>query len=211
MFHDRTYAAFLLEEPLHAYKNTSSIILAIPRGGVPVGYHLSRLLNLPLSIALSKKIGHPENEEFAIGSVTMDDVIIDETHQDVSKKYIAEKTKELKEELSARYKRFMEGIPEPDLSGKNVILVDDGIATGNTVLACVKSIRKKNPRKIIVAVPVSSTHAQKVLTPVVDEFISLIVPPWFHAVGEFYENFDPVEDDEVKRLLSKAQKAKIMT
>lgn len=166
---------------------------------------------MPLGIALSKKIGHPDNEEYAIGSVTMDDVIIDEAHQDISKDYIEEKTKELKEELSERYRRFMEGIPEPDIAGKNVILVDDGIATGNTMLACIKSLRKRNPLKIIVAVPVSSTHAQKVLTHAADEFISLIVPPWFHAVGEFYENFDPVEDDEVTRLLSKAQKEKVLT
>ncbi len=205
LFRDRTYAAFLLEERLRKYKGCDGLVLAIPRGGVPIGYQLAHLLHLPLDIILSKKIPHPANEEFAIGSVSGDEVVYDMACAgDTPSDYITHEVKRIQHDNAARYKSFQMGRTPASIAGKIVILTDDGIATGNTLRACIQCIRKQHPEKLIVAVPVASMEAINKLSPMVDEFISLYMPQHFHAVGEFYENFSPVEDEEVKRLLHKA-------
>lgn len=201
MFKNRKEAGFLLAKKLMHYKNTNSIILAIPRGGVPVGYEVAKILNLPLDIVLSKKIGHPYNKEFAIGAVSLDSKIIDE-HPDVSKKYIEEEIIKLRNSLKEKYTLFRGNSTPISIEGKNVILVDDGIATGNTLLVSIAMLRKKNPAKIIVAVPVLPYNTINVIEENSDEFIYLMAPEYFRGVGGFYENFQQVDDKEVIQILS---------
>ncbi|MFV5692271.1 phosphoribosyltransferase [Flavobacterium sp. LT1R49] len=201
MLKDRIEAGLLLSEKLKKYQNTNTVVLAVPRGGVPVGYIIAKSLHLPLDIVLSKKIGHPYNKEFAIGAVSMDSTIIDE-HPGVSNEYIEEAIVRLRKLLRGKYGLYM-GNREPiDIKGKNVIVVDDGIATGNTLLVSISMLRKRNPAKIIVAVPVLPRETVAVFEKNADEFIYLIASKSFRGVGGCYEEFDQVEDDEVIKILS---------
>jgi predicted phosphoribosyltransferase len=198
---DRTEAGFLLSEKLKKYQNTNSVILAVPRGGVPVGFVISKTLHLPLDIVLSKKIGHPNNKEFAIGAVSMDSMILDE-HPEVPKKYIDHEISRLRQLLQEKYELYNGNRKPIDIENKNVILVDDGIATGNTLLASIAMLRKKNPAKIIVAVPVLPYDTVSIFEKNADEFIYLIASSYFQGVGSLYEEFDQVDDEEVIRMLS---------
>ena len=149
----------------------------------------------------------PSNPEYAIGAVSLHDVYYDEESKHISPEYLHTETTRLKTELASRLKHFMSGRPLTNLKGKHVIIVDDGIATGRTLIACLKSIKKENPARVIIAAPVASSHAQAVLTPMVDEFVCPVVSSEFYAVGQFYENFPQVSDDEVKVLLAKVPNA----
>jgi putative phosphoribosyl transferase len=197
---DRTEAGFLLSEKLKKYQNTNSVILAVPRGGVPVGFVISKTLHLPLDIVLSKKIGHPNNKEFAIGAVSMDSMILDE-HPEVTKNYIDHEINRLRQLLQEKYELYNGNRKPIDIENKNVILVDDGIATGNTLLASIAMLRKKNPAKIIVAVPVLPYDTVSIFEKNADEFIYLIASSYFQGVGSLYEEFDQVDDEEVIRML----------
>ncbi|SFF26198.1 phosphoribosyltransferase [Flavobacterium xueshanense] len=197
---DRTEAGFLLSEKLKKYQDTNSVILAVPRGGVPVGFVISKILHLPLDIVLAKKIGHPSNKEFAIGAVSMDSMIIDE-HSDIPKKYIDNEIIRLRQQLDEKYGRYMGDRKPLAIENKNVILVDDGIATGNTLLSCITMLRKKNPSKIIVAVPVLPFDTVPLFEKNADELIYLTASKYFRGVGSFYEKFNQVEDEEVTQML----------
>ena len=197
---DRTEAGFLLSEKLNKYQDTNSVILAVPRGGVPVGIVISKALHLPLDIVVAKKIGHPSNKEFAIGAVSMDSMILDE-HSDVPKKYIDDEIIRLRKQLDEKYGRYMGNRKPLDLENKNVILVDDGIATGNTLLSCITMLRKKNPSKIIVAVPVIPYDTVPLFEKNADELIYLTASKYFRGVGSFYEEFNQLEDEEVIQML----------
>lgn len=198
---DRKEAGLLLSEKLEKYQDTDTLILAVPRGGVPIGYEIAKNLNLQLDIILSKKIGHPLNKEFAIGAVSLDSLLID-LHPEVSQAYIESEIKYLRELLQEKYALYMGNRKPIDVKGKNVIIVDDGIATGNTLLACINMLRKNNPKKIIVAVPVVPADMVPIFKQKADEFIYLMAPIDFGGVGRFYENFEQVNDDEVIRMLS---------
>jgi putative phosphoribosyl transferase len=205
VFKDRIEAGNLVAIKLEGYKNKNAIILAIPRGGVPLGDVIAKHLNVPLDIILSKKIGHPFHKEFAIGAVTLKSRILSEAANQVSSTYIEDETKKIRALLKKRYEEY-KGDDEPlELTGRILIIVDDGIATGNTILSTIEMLHQENPAKIIVAVPVSTQSALAKLknTPFVDEVICLSKPANFHAVGQFYENFDQVTDAEVQRLLNK--------
>ena len=197
---DRTEAGFLLSEKLKKYQDTNSVILAVPRGGVPVGFVISKILHLPLDIVLAKKIGHPSNKEFAIGAVSMDSMILDE-HSDIPKKYIDNEIIRLRQQLDEKYGRYMGDRKPLAIENKNVILVDDGIATGNTLLSCITMLRKKNPSKIIVAVPVLPFDTVPLFEKNADELIYLTASKYFRGVGSFYEEFNQVEDEEVIQML----------
>jgi predicted phosphoribosyltransferase len=199
-FINRFDAAMQLSKKLDKYRGQSGVILAVPRGGVPIGYYLARYLDFQLDLLMTKKLGHPQNEEFAIGAVGLEDSIIEET-ENVSPEYIKEKTAEIHEQLKKRYKEFM-GEKEPlDLKGKIVIVVDDGIATGRTILATLKMLRSKNPQKLVVAVPVASQQAAQRIRKEVDEFICLYTPVPFLGVGRFYQDFSQTTDEEVIEFL----------
>jgi putative phosphoribosyl transferase len=197
---DRKEAATLLSEKLEKYQSSDAVILAIPRGGVPIGYEIAKNLHVPLDIILSKKIGHPLNKEFAIGAVSLDSSFIDE-HPDISAAYIESEIKKLRASLLEKYNLYMGDRKPTDVKGKTVILVDDGIATGNTLLACIAMLRKSKPKKIVVAVPVVPFDTVRAIQQKADEFVYLIASKNFRGVGGFYEDFEQVNDDEAIRML----------
>lgn len=202
-FHDRTHAAFLLADELKKYTEGNAIVLAIPNGGVPMGYTLAHQLALPLDIIMVKKIGHPLNPEYAIGSVSLSEVIVTDT-SDVSKEYIQQETDRIRKNLKAKYELFMNGRKPMNLRGKIAILVDDGIATGNTLLACIEQLRKSNPKKIVVAVPVASDSAYARIKNEADEFVCLYYSSDFYSVSQFYDKFDQVSDAAVAEWIKKS-------
>ncbi|MGP8217241.1 MAG: phosphoribosyltransferase [Bacteroidia bacterium] len=207
-FRNREEAGLLLAEKLKEYHGTDSVVLAVPRGGVPVGYEIARELSIPLDIVLSKKIGHPGNKEYAIGSVSLDSVILDK-HPEVSKEYIDRQIAHIRADLKKRYALFMGDRIPVNVTGKTVILVDDGIATGNTLLATIDMLRKSNPAKIIVAVPVVPQSNIDIIDHVADEFIYLAAPAHFAGVGSFFEDFRQVDDKEVISMLKEIYKIKL--
>ena len=207
MFHDRTEAGLLLAEKLKKYQNDPCVVLAVPRGGMPVAYVVARKLGFPVEIIFTKKIGHPANKEYAIGAASLTDYFII-PHENISDEYIREELKRIRTRLKAMYKMFM-GDKEPEsLDGKTVILVDDGIATGNTLLGTVNVLRKSHPAKIIIGVPVASKDAVEKLSKVVDKVVAVIIPNQFYGVGAFYEDFDQVSDREVMYYLDRLNELK---
>ena len=199
-FTNRYDAAMQLAKKLEKYKGEEGVVLAVPRGGVPIGFYIAKHLNFDLDLLMSKKLGHPYNEEFAIGAVGLEDEIIEET-QGISPEYIDEEVANIHSQLKERYKKFMGNKQPIDINGKIVIVVDDGVATGRTIMATLEMLRRKNPRKLIVAVPVSSQEAAERIRRVVDEFICLHTPFPFYGVGRFYKDFSQTTDEEVIALL----------
>ena len=204
-FKNRDEAGKLLAKKLISYKGTNTIVIAIPRGGVPVASIIAKRLQLPLEIELSKKIGHPINPEFAIGSVTLHGVTINPRLKGVSEEYVQEQSKKIKEELTKKLSLFMGEKQLTDIKGKNIILVDDGVATGNTLIASIHTIKKRKPKKIVVAIPVSPKNTAIQLEELVDEFICLQIPSNFHSVGQFYDDFTQVSNDKVIELLKEKE------
>lgn len=202
MFRDRMEAGELLAAKLKNYKNTSGVVLAVPRGGVRVAYAVARELGFPIEVVLTKKIGHPMNKEYAIGAASLTDYFV-RPHENVSEEYIQEELKLIRANLKKMYTRFM-GDKEPaDIKDKTVIVIDDGIATGNTLLGTIHVLRKSKPGKIVIGVPVASKSAIKKLSTEVDEVVAVMVPDEFHGVGAFYEDFEQVSDEEVLFYLDK--------
>lgn len=205
MFKDRFDAGKQLAKALLHYKNRDGVVLAVPRGGVEIGYVVAKELDLPLEVVLSKKIGHPYHPEFAIGAVSLEGRVFSE-RSDVTKEYIEEETERLRSLLRERYKTYYGDRKPVSMEDKIVIVVDDGIATGNTLLSTIELIRHHKPRWVVVAIPVAppdSLHKFRQAAGV-DEVVCLLSPRDFYAVGQFYENFDQVEDVEVVRLLHEA-------
>ena len=199
-FKDRSEAGLLLSDQLQKYKNSNSMVLAVPRGGVPVGYEIAKALSIPFHLILSKKIGHPENKEFAIGAVALETEIID-AHPGVSETYIQSEISRLRKLLKEKNSYYRGSQVSQDIKGKTIILVDDGIATGNTLLACIAMLRKQMPSKIVVAVPVVPVDLISIFSAHADEFIYLISAHYFLGVGAYYEQFNQVEDEEVVQFL----------
>ncbi|WP_242916186.1 phosphoribosyltransferase [Pontibacter liquoris] len=200
MLQNRQEAAELLADRLARYKGENGVVLAIPRGGVPIGAVIARALAMPLDIALSKKIGHPANPEFAIGAVSLETLTVDE-RAEVPRQYIDAEVKRVRESLQQKYKLFMGNRQHQSLQDKVVIIADDGIATGKTLLTTVELVKNQHPRKVIIAVPVAPFSAIDKFRKLVDEVVCLLVPPFFQAVGQFYREFDQVSDEEVIALL----------
>ena len=203
IFDDRYDAALRLIPLLEKYKNKRGVVLAVPRGGVPLGYYIAKNFNFPLELMLTKKIGHPASEEYAIGAVSLEGEIV-EPPFDISGEYIQNEIKRIRQSLKERYRKFMGDRKPVDLKHKIVIVVDDGIATGNTILAAIKMMQKQKPEKIVVAVPVSPPETARKIKKQVDDFICLYTPAEFFGVGQFYKDFSEVSDEEVIRLLREA-------
>lgn len=201
LFYDRIDAANRLAVLLRRFRSDDGVVLAIPRGGVPLGRVIADDLNWPLDVILTKKIGHPENPEYAIGAVSLESVVVDPRHSGIPSSYIQEQTEKIRQELKRRQFLFSGKSTLPKVTGKTVILVDDGIATGHTMLASIQLIRNLEPARIVVAVPVSAPEALRKIEDTADECICLLVPDDFFGVGQYYENFEQVDDEEVKRLL----------
>ncbi len=204
IFKNRTEAAKRLVEKLKKRDTANAVVLAVPRGGVPVGYEIAKALHLPLDIFLSKKIGHPFDPEYAIGSVTLEDAVLNGRAENIDLAYIEAQTEKIREQLRERYKKFRGDRPPVDVKGKTVILTDDGVATGNTLFAAIEDLRKKAPVRIIVAVPVSPPETAQKLRCKADELICLFTPDDFYGVGQYYEDFRQIEDAEVLALMEKA-------
>lgn len=202
-FKNRSEAAQSLIPFLEKYRNEHDVVIAVPRGGLPIAYEIAKEFNSPLELFMSKKIGHPANEEFAIGAVSMEDYIVDDL-TDVPHTYIHSQVIKIREALKERYKKFMGNRAPIDLNNKVVIIVDDGVATGHTILAAIKMIRHKGARKIVVAVPVASQIAVEKIKEEADDFICLYTPEPFIGVGLHYIDFNQVSDEEVIELLNKA-------
>lgn len=207
MYTNREEAGKLLANKLTNYKdNKEVVIVAIPRGGVPVGYEISNKLNVPLEIVLSKKIGHPFNKEYAIGAVTIENSILSDAADEVSPVYIYNETEQMRALLKQRHQLYYGDKKPLPLKDKIVILVDDGIATGNTIISCIQLIQLQKPSKMIVALPVAPNDSLRKIREMtqVNEVICLSAPVNFQSVGQFYEEFDQVNDNEVVALLKKA-------
>jgi predicted phosphoribosyltransferase len=201
MFKDRREAGRLLAGALMKYKGEPVVVIAIPRGGLPLGAMVADALEAPLEVALTKKIGHPFNKEYAIGAVSLQQVVVNRPGE-VDPDYINRETGRLREVLKERHELFHRHKPPVDVKGKTVIIIDDGIATGNTLRVTVALIAAANPGKIIVAIPVAPPSALERLRamPEVTEVICLETPWDFQAVGQFYEDFRPVSDAEALRI-----------
>lgn len=197
----------LLASKLRKYQNMPGVLLAVPRGGVPVAYEVARELNMPLEVILVKKLGHPLNKEYAIGAVSLKDMFVI-PHEDVTDFYIQKQVEKIRSRLQEMQKRFMgEKVPE-NIEGKTIIIVDDGVATGNTLLATIRLLRKEKPAKIVVAVPVISKSAAQKIKLEANELIAVLVPETFYGVGQFYDDFTQVSDDEVIKYLQKLRQLK---
>lgn len=209
-FSNRREAGKLLSEPLKAHKkNPNTIVLALLRGGVPVGYEIAKALCLPLDIFVVRKLGVPGAEELAMGAIaTGGEVIFNEDivqQLNISKIAIDEIMQTEKDELERREMTYRGEEPFPTLKGKDIILVDDG-ATGATMRAAIKALRAQNPAGITVAVPVAALSTFEELKPEVEDFICLLKPIHFYAVGMWYEDFSQTSDSEVSDLLQRAKK-----
>lgn len=207
MFRDRIEAGNQLAEKLLHYKNKDVVVLAIPRGGLPLGAIVARALNAPLNVALSKKIGYPGNKEFAIGAVSMEDVVLDNAVP-VPEDYLESETALIRASLSKKYKHYYKNFEPEKLQDKIVILIDDGVATGNTLFVTISLVANQDPAAIVVAIPVAPPSVIEKLNNFaeVDEVICLEIPFGFRAVGQFYEDFNAVSDEEAIKLLEESNR-----
>lgn len=205
MFTDRVDAGRRLAERLAGRDLPQGLVLAIPRGGVVVGAEIARALSLPLDIIIPRKIGAPYNPELAIGAVTQDGTAIFNEellrHFSIKDETKAQLVAHAVAEINRRMRLYRGDKPLLSWRNRTIILVDDGIATGFTVTAALRSLRKADPKKIILAVPVAPPDTLENLRPEVDELICLLVPELFMAVGQFYYHFDQTSDQEVISLL----------
>ncbi len=208
-FTDRFDAGRQLAERLHEYKGGRDVIvLAIPRGGVEVGYALASQLKCPLDIVISKKIHYPGQPELAIGAVCNDFVSLDEpliSVQKISRGYVDSEIGKLKASVRERYEKLAGKKDFPQLKNRTVILTDDGIATGHTFLAAVDFINSRKPKSVIAAIPVGPPERIGIIGEKVNRLVALEKPSFFMAVGEFYGDFEQLSDDDVRKYLSKGK------
>jgi predicted phosphoribosyltransferase len=201
----------MLAGKLAAYANRPDVVvLALPRGGVPVAYEVAKALHAPLDVFLVRKLGVPGHEEYAMGAVASGGVRVINRDvvealgisDDVIEAVIAQEERE----LERRERAYRGDRPFPDLRGKTVILVDDGLATGSTMLAAATALRQQHPARLVVAVPVGSPETCNAFRDHVDEIVCAITPDPLYAVGLWYEDFSQTTDDEVRTLLADAQR-----
>jgi putative phosphoribosyl transferase len=209
LFADRLDAGRQLADSLVEYADDPDVIvLALPRGGVPIGYEIARRLRAPLDVYVVRKLGVPGHEELAMGAVASDATcVVDEELIEslgIERATLDEVVRREIGELRRREAAYRDGRPEPNVAGKVVIVVDDGLATGATMRAAATALRPRHPRAIIAAVPVAAPRTCAGLRGVVDRVVCAYMPEPFHAVGLYYQNFEQTSDDEVRRLLSQA-------
>lgn len=212
-FADRTEAGRLLAERLlHYERHPDAIVLALPRGGVPVGVEIANRLRLPLDVFVVRKLGVPGQRELAMGAIASGGVRV--LNEDVLRAMphaaatVADVTSQEAREVERRERDYRQGRPAPEVSGRVVILVDDGLATGATMLAAIAALRQKEPAKIVAAVPVCPPETLGEIERAADETVILFAPDWFRGVGQFYENFAQLTDEAVRLLLVRAAERK---
>lgn len=205
LFRDRRDAGQQLAQKLLSYQGSKPLVLALPRGGVPVAYEIARVLNAPLDVILAHKLGAPMQPELAFGAIAeggvtvLNDALVAELGLPQS---VIDRVEDAEQSaIENRLQQFRNGLPLPDVADRTVILVDDGLATGMTAWAAIKALRKACPQRIILAVPVRSASPSPELVREVDEIVSVAMPESFYAVGAWYEDFEQTTDAEVLRLL----------
>jgi len=208
-FHDRKDAGRQLAKALAFLEGREdAVILAIPRGGVVVGHEIAEALGLPLDVYITRKIGAPYNPEFALGAVASDGTrVLDELvvqQLQVSRDYVEQETARQQGEIQRRLAEYRGDRPPLELEGKTVVLVDDGIATGSTVLAAIRALKRRSLAELILAIPVGPPDTVARLSQEVDRVVCLDTPEPFWAVGRFYTVFDQTTDTEVVALLREA-------
>ncbi|BAI60360.1 putative phosphoribosyltransferase [Methanocella paludicola SANAE] len=210
-FKNRSEAGRMLAGQLGAYKGKDVIVLAIPMGGVPVAYEIALEMNAPLDVVMAKKVGAPFNQEFAIGAVTWNGaVLLDENMMrkyNISREYVGEQSRKLIRDMNERLNSLRAGLGSfPKLYGRTVIIVDDGIATGNTMIAAVEAIRDQGPADVVVATPVLPKELVEDMERVAP-LVYLDAPDDFEAVGQYYEEFEMTSEDAVRGLMLLANSA----
>jgi putative phosphoribosyl transferase len=209
VFHDRADAGRALARALSAYANRPDVIvLALPRGGVPVGFEVARALDAPLDVFLVRKLGVPGQEELAMGAIASGHVrVLNATvvrMLKISRETIDAVAAREQRELERREREYRDGRPPVPVAGRTVILVDDGLATGSSMRAAVQALRQKGPQEIVVAVPVAAAETCEALRREVDDVVCAWTPEPFDAVGLWYDDFSQNTDAEVRELLERA-------
>ncbi len=214
VFSNRTEAGKKLAAALKGTEK-DAVVLAIPRGGVVVGFEIAHELNIPLDIVITKKIGAPDNPELAIGAVAEDGThLLDNSLVEmlgVPQSYIEAEVQRQKDEIRRRLKVYRGDASPPEIVGHQVIVVDDGVATGATLKAALRSLRKKGVKSLTVAVPVGPPDTIRALHKEADSVVCLSTPEPFYAIGEFYQDFNQTSDEEVIELLNKCRQTAAST
>jgi putative phosphoribosyl transferase len=208
LYKDRHQAGGDLAKMLSAYKDRSDVIvLGLPKGGVPVAYEVARYLQAPLDIFTAKKLGAPGNNELAIGAISYNGVVVynADMNEKIPPAWINKVIKKVEKEFNKKEKKYRAKKAFPELTGKTVILVDDGLATGASMRAAIKALRQYKPMAIVAAVPVAPEDACEELNEIADRVVCPLTPRRFGSVGEWYEDFSQVSDAEVVDLLRKEQ------
>ncbi len=205
MFVDRVDAGMQLGKALEKYRGRDVLVLAIPRGGVEVGYQVARHLDSEFSILVTRKLPYPYNPEAGFGAITEDGtrIVLGDAIQDLPPQTVDQVIEEQQKELERRIKVLRGDQPLPQLENRTVILVDDGIAMGSTLRASIELCKKKGAGKIIAAVPVAGPHVAKEIAAMVDEMVVLETPAFFRAVAQVYDEWHDVEDHNVLDILDR--------
>jgi|SRR5437762_8847056 len=209
IFRDRIEAGRILAQYLRQYANRPDVVvLALPRGGVPVAYPVAEALNAPLDIIIVQKLGAPGQEELAIGAIASGGVrVINQRvvqHLGTSQEEVDAITSRERQELERRERLYRDNRQPVDVKHRIVVLVDDGLATGSSIRAAVAALRQKGPKQIVAAVPVASESTCEELRNEVDHVVCAMTPVPFFAVGQWYHDFSPTQDEEVRELLGRA-------
>lgn len=205
-FQDRVEAGKELGKALSKYRGSSStLVLALPRGGVPVGFEVARFLDVEFDILVVRKLGLPVSPEYAMGAICGQGArLLNEQlvkRLGVTAEEISQVEKRERAELARRESLYRGGRPGPLMENRKVLIVDDGLATGFTMRVAIMAVREANPAEVIVAVPVSARDSYERLQEFSDQVISLSVPEEFDCVGQFYQDFSPVSDEEVLQIM----------
>ncbi|NGM86569.1 phosphoribosyltransferase [Parapusillimonas sp. SGNA-6] len=210
LYRDRTEAGIRLADELQRRqgRHPNALVLALPRGGVPVAYEIARALHAPMDVLIVRKLGFPGQKEFAMGAIARDVLVMDRdttramgvTDAQIDAVVAAEQA-----ELARREQDYRQGRPFPDMKDRDVILVDDGLATGATMRAAIAAARRYHPASVTVAAPVASEDACRLMETLADHVVCLATPFLFRAVGLWYERFPQTSDEEVKALLADSQ------
>lgn len=205
MFRNREEAGKMLARRLLAFAGTDAVVLAVPRGGIVVGYAVARQLELRMELALASKIVHPGNPGFTIGAAGVDDIFII-PQLGIPQEYLDREIETARSRFVQMRMDYTGDHKPPELAGKTVIVVDDGIATGSTLMAIVLMLKKKSPARIIIASPVATGEAVRMLRRLVDEVICLVVPLEFSGIGSWYEDYGALNDAMLAAYFRKAQR-----
>ncbi|MBW6409369.1 phosphoribosyltransferase [Clostridium weizhouense] len=210
MFIDRKDAGEQLSINLKKFKDENPIVLAIPRGGIITAYETIKKFKFEWDLIIPRKISLPYNKEVAIGAVSLDGTyLLDERYIDmlnISKEYIQNEMFQQIDEIKKKLNKYKGNENFPDVKNKTVIIIDDGIATGFTIQAAIKSIKKHDAKKIILAIPIAPQNTISMLEKIVDEVICLFIPYDFYAVGSYYENFEQTTDEEIFNVINELKK-----